>query len=137
MITGVNHITLSVRDLEQSLAFYVDVLGCAKVAETLKGYYLRAGDLWLVLEVDEHVRSGPLPEYTHVAFSVRQEDYEDMASRIRAAGAEIFKENKSEGQSLYFLDPTGHRLEIHVGDLTSRLAAMAAHPATAPKSDKL
>lgn len=27
MITGVNHITLSVRDVEQSFAFYSEVLG--------------------------------------------------------------------------------------------------------------
>lgn len=134
MITGINHITLSVRDLAQSLAFYVDVLGCAKVTETRTGHYLRAGDLWLALELDGQVRGGPLPEYTHIAFSVRQEDYEGMANRIRASGAEVFKENKSEGDSLYFLDPNGHRLEIHVGDLDSRLAVMAAHPETSPKS---
>ncbi|WP_159065009.1 hypothetical protein [Thaumasiovibrio subtropicus] len=30
--------------------------------------------------------------------------------------------NRSEGQSLYLLDPDGHKLELHVGDLNSRLA---------------
>ena len=134
MITGINHITLSVRDLAQSLKFYVDVLGCVVAAETPSGCYLRAGDLWLALEVDAHVRTGPLPEYTHIAFSVRQEDYAGLADKIRASGAEIFKENKSEGDSLYFLDPNGHRLEIHVGDLDSRLAVMAGHPETAPRN---
>jgi len=28
MITGINHITLSVTDLNRSLRFYVDVRGC-------------------------------------------------------------------------------------------------------------
>lgn len=135
MITGLNHITLSVRDLAQSLAFYVDVLGCEKVTDTQAGCYVRAGDLWLALEVDAHVRNGPLPEYTHVAFSVRPEDYAAMADKIRASGAEIFKENKSEGESLYFLDPNGHKLEIHVGDLDSRLAAMAPAPQTSSKTE--
>ncbi|HEX5514181.1 MAG TPA: glutathione transferase, partial [Gammaproteobacteria bacterium] len=40
----------------------------------------------------------------------------------------IWKDNKSEGDSLYFLDPDGHKLEIHVGDLESRLAALREKP---------
>jgi glutathione S-transferase len=29
---------------------------------------------------------------------------------------------------VYFLDPDGHELELHVGDRRSRLAACHAHP---------
>lgn len=123
MITGLNHITLSISNLERSLALYRDVLGCTVAKLTARGVYLEVGDLWLALEVDPDVRAGPLPEYTHVAFSVDAGNFEGLATRIRASGAEVFKENTSEGQSLYFLDPDGHKLEIHVGDLASRLAS--------------
>lgn len=123
MITGVSHITLSISKLEMSLAFYRDVLGCKLAKMTERGAYLEAGDLWLALEVDPDVRKGPLPEYTHFAFSVAREDFEELATRIRKSGAVIFKDNVSEGDSLYFLDPDGHKLEIHVGDLASRLAS--------------
>lgn len=34
------------------------------------------------------------------------------AKRVISFGAEVWKENKSEGQSLYILDPDGHKLEI-------------------------
>jgi catechol 2,3-dioxygenase-like lactoylglutathione lyase family enzyme len=69
-----------------------------------------------------------LPEYTHIAFAVAEHDFAPLAARIKAAGATIFQENTSEGHSLYFLDPDGHKLEIHVGDLASRLRAARAQP---------
>ncbi|HBP6801995.1 LysR family transcriptional regulator [Pseudomonas aeruginosa] len=40
----------------------------------------------------------------------------------------VWKQNRSEGDSFYFLDPDGHRLEAHVGDLRSRLAACRQAP---------
>lgn len=123
MITGINHITLSISNLEKSLAFYGEVLGFKLAKKTERGAYLEAGDLWLALEVDPEVRRGPLPEYTHIAFNVAKEDFEAVTTRIRDSGATIFKDNRSEGDSLYFLDPDGHKLEIHVGNLASRLAS--------------
>ena len=39
-----------------------------------------------------------------------------------------FKENHSEGESFYFLDPDGHKLEIHVGDWQSRLTTKRQNP---------
>ena len=32
-----------------------------------------------------------------------------------------WRTNSSEGESLYILDPDGHRLELHVGSLATRL----------------
>jgi catechol 2,3-dioxygenase-like lactoylglutathione lyase family enzyme len=128
-ITGVNHITLSVSDLDRSLAFYSHMLGFTIAAHSSRGAYLRAGSLWPALEVDDQVRTGPLPEYTHVALDVAAKDFDGLAARIRASGAGIFKENVSEGPSLYFLDPDGHKLELHVGDLETRLSGSFASPA--------
>ena len=128
MITGLSHITLSITDLARSFTFYVDALGCKPLARWPKGAYLAAGDAWLALVVEDATRSGPLPEYTHMAFRVDRLTFDAMATRIRAAGTRIFQENATEGDSLYFLDPDGHKLEIHVGDLDSRLAAARQNP---------
>jgi DUF1016 N-terminal domain len=43
-------------------------------------------------------------------------------------GAKVFKYNTSPGQSLYFLDPDDHKLEIHVGNWKSRIDAKKANP---------
>ena len=72
--------------------------------------------------------SSPLPEYSHIAFNVPAARFDDAAASIRASGAVIWQDNRSEGASLYFLDPDGHKLEIHAGDWRTRLAAMKEHP---------
>lgn len=120
-VSGLNHITLAVTDVERSLSFYRDLLGCTVRAVWADGAYLEAGSLWLCLSRDDEARSRPHPDYTHVAFSVAADDYGALSGRV-SAECEIWKENQSEGSSTYFLDPDGHRLEIHVGDLETRLS---------------
>ena len=124
MITGINHITLSVRDLEKSVDFYTRVLDFKIRAKWSKGAYLTVGNTWLALVVDDKVRYDALREYTHIAFTVSKEDFPRTVNRITASGARTWKDNESEGDSLYFLDPNGHKLEIHAGNLESRLMSM-------------
>ena len=120
-IRGLNHLTLSISDLGRSIAFYCDGLGMTLDAEWPEGAYLSAGDLWICLTLDPATRTGPLDEYTHSAFSVSPEDFAATVARVTNAGAKPWRDNKSEGESHYFLDPDGHKLELHVGDLDHRL----------------
>ena len=126
-MTGLNHVTLAVRDLGRALGFYNGVLGMARRAVWPEGAYLEAGDLWLCLSVDPDARATPYPDYTHIALSVEPEAFAELAARIEAA-ATLWRANRSEGASLYFLDPDGHRLELHVGSLASRLDHYKANP---------
>ena len=126
MIRGLNHLTLAVRDVDRAVAFYRDVLQFEVARTWPDGTYLTAGSLWLCLSRDPQTRDAPHPDYTHAAFDVGADAFASVCDRIRASGAVIWKDNRSEGDSLYFLDPDGHKLEIHVGTLKSRLAAMAA-----------
>ncbi len=122
MISGINHITLAVSDLERSLVFYRDLLGCKQVHVWDSGAYLEAGNIWLCLSPDTSVQ--PSKDYSHIAFDIETEKFESLSKKIIASGTNIWKENRSEGESLYFCDPDGQHLEIHVGDLASRLKAM-------------
>jgi cystathionine beta-lyase len=127
MIRGINHVTLSVRDLERAFVFYRDVLGLRPLARWKRGAYFLAGDDWLCLSLDDATRDGPLPEYTHLAFDVPRSAFAKTATKVREA-ATAWKENVSEGESLYVLDPDGHKLELHVGTWRERIRACEAAP---------
>ncbi|MDJ0994612.1 MAG: VOC family protein [Dinoroseobacter sp.] len=123
-IRGLNHITLATADLDRSVVFYRDVLGLTLDHQWPDGAYFSAGDLWLCLSLDPEAAA--TQDYSHIALDVAAEDFMRLSKCIRASGAPIWKDNRSEGASLYFRDPTGHKLELHVGTLASRLAAFQA-----------
>ena len=127
-VSGINHITLSVSDLNKSFCFYRDVLKFVPKFKNEKTAYFSVNSTWIALEEDQGVRKGPLPEYTHIAFNVTNSNFSEVSQCIAKSGAEIFKENKSEGKSIYFLDPDGHKLEIHCGSLDSRLMEYKSNP---------
>jgi catechol 2,3-dioxygenase-like lactoylglutathione lyase family enzyme len=126
-VRGINHITLCAQDLDRSLRFYVEVLGCRLRARWARGAYLQAGPLWLCLELDPRADARQIDD-SHVAFSVQPSEFASLAQAIRASGAAIWKDNRSEGDSLYFQDPDGRKLEIHVGDLDTRLRSCREDP---------
>lgn len=133
MIGGVNHVTFGVRDLETSLGFYVSVLGMREVTRWDTGSYLLAGENWVALIPDEAAAPEPDAGYTHVAFSVKPEDFPKLSERADESEVQFRQENTSEGESLYPLDPDGHRLEIRTSGLLSRLAADRENPPSGMK----
>lgn len=128
MLTGLNHLTLAVADLERSFAFYKDLLGFRPAALWHTGAYLSLGELWLCLSLDGKRAASPEPDYTHYAFGIAQGDFATFRARLLEAGVAEWRRNTSEGDSFYFLDPDGHRLEAHVGSLASRLAECRESP---------
>lgn len=125
MILGLNHITIAVSDVERSLSYYRDILGFTAHVKWDNGAYLSVGEHWFCLSIDYPC---PKSDYTHIAFDIAANEFESFAKRVISFGVEVWKENKSEGQSLYILDPDGHKLEIHSGSLQSRLASLRTKP---------
>ena len=124
MITGINHITFAVSNLETSLHFYSNILGLKCVHQWEKGAYLLAGNQWIALNVDEKVVERKTPDYSHIAFHLPKEMFSVFQDRLRKHQIIKWHTNKSEGVSIYFLDPDGHKLEVHESDLENRMASI-------------
>lgn len=134
MITGINHINIAVKDIEKSFAFYKNVLGFKPLCKSEGSAYLLAGEpdapgcLWFSLDLDRNNVRIPAPCNTHIAFSVSPENFQQLSKQIIASDAHIYKDNDTPGDSLYFLDPDGHKLEIHVGTWQGRIAYRKQNP---------
>lgn len=125
MLTGLNHLTFTVRHLNRALLFYRDVLGFHHHVSWLRGAYLSIDSLWLCLAVGD---PRPSQDYSHAALSIGADDFQAMRGKLLAAGVREWQPNTSEGASMYFLDPDGHKWELHVGDLQSRLNSLRVQP---------
>lgn len=87
-----------------------------------------AGEFWITLILDESARENVSDGYTHIALSVSEDDFDALAERIRRYGARIWQENETEGTSLYFTDPDGHKLELATSNLVARIEADRKDP---------
>lgn len=123
-VRQINHATFAVKNIERSVFFYTNALGLRLTKSWDSGAYLTAGGDWICLSLDENTRNAPHNDYTHMAFDVHGDDFQDIKEQCLRHGAIEWKTNKSEGASFYFLDPDGHKLEIHVGTLETRLKAL-------------
>lgn len=125
MLQGLNHITIAVSDLERSLTFYTELLGMKAHVCWDAGAYLSLGDVWFCLSCD---KPAPSLDYSHIALDIAEQDFSVFAEKLRQAAVPELQQNSSEGQSVYFLDPDGHKLEAHCGNLQTRLDALKNKP---------
>jgi len=63
-----------------------------------------------------------------MAFHVEPNNFEQFKSHLLQEGIQVWKENTSEGDSLYFLDPDGHKLEIHATTWLDRIKSTKIKP---------
>ena len=92
------------------------------------GTYFKAGDTWVALNYDEKVSTSVRNDYSHIAFTCLAAEFQELKAKLQMYGSSEWSENTSEGESYYFTDPEGHKMEIHVGDLESRLKEMRDNP---------
>jgi catechol 2,3-dioxygenase-like lactoylglutathione lyase family enzyme len=129
MISGMSHVTFAVSNLERSLKFYSDVVGLKPLVRWKEGAYLSAGGFWISLILDKAAGEATNNySYTHIAFAVLPEHFAAAREKLKALDAEEWQPNSSPGESFYFLDPDGHKLEIHARTISDRLTWLRENP---------
>ncbi len=122
-----DHVVLRIRDLEKSLAFYVDALGCTveKRQEAIGLIQLRAGDSLIdLVPLDGALGrlggSGPQREgrnVDHFALQIAPYDEAAIRAHLSAHGIEIGESGRrygaeGDGPSIYVKDPDDNTVEL-------------------------
>ncbi|GHV91434.1 hypothetical protein AGMMS50268_19370 [Spirochaetia bacterium] len=59
--------------------------------------------------------------YAHICFNVPKKNFLQVIGAIKQRGIGEWQKNETEGDSLYLLDDSGNKLEIHYSTLKERI----------------
>lgn len=124
MLQSVNHICFSVSNLEKSIEFYQGILEGKLLVKGRTTAYLEIAGLWIALNEEHNVKRNPVSTYTHIAFTVSEQELDYWSQKFSDLDVNILKGRKrhsKDKKSIYFTDPDYHLFELHTGNLEDRL----------------
>ena len=117
-VAGLDHVVLRVADLQRSIAFYGDVLGCPieRTLEQPKLVQLRAGTSMIDL-VPGAPGEPPVRNMDHFAIRIERMDVTAVQAHLQRHGidpGEVRRRYGAEGygSSIYITDPDGNTVEL-------------------------
>ncbi|GIN94048.1 hypothetical protein J22TS1_50990 [Siminovitchia terrae] len=89
-IKGLNHFLFSVSDLEDSIKFYQNVFNAKLLVKGRSSAYFDLNGIWIALNEEKDIPRNEISHsYTHIAFSIDEEDYDKMFDKLKELGVHI------------------------------------------------
>ena len=120
-IRGIDHLALTVRNLKQSENFYTQVLGGKVIWKNASNCFIQFGktDVLALLKAPADHPFSALKKlqgkkFSHFGFQAKSEqEVRRFADHLRTRKVRITEGpySRSDGASVYFLDPNGYTLE--------------------------
>ncbi|MHB8439456.1 MAG: VOC family protein [Acidimicrobiales bacterium] len=109
---GVHHVSVNVRDVEEAVAFYTDVLGLT-VRDDRPDFGF--GGSWLNIGAQQlHLIEADPPASLGQHFAVQVADLDEAVASVRARGVEVSDPRPvAKSRQAFLMDPSGNQVELH------------------------
>src|SRR4051812_31233415 len=127
-LEGIDHVALSVADVERSTKWYIDVLGFERRFDGMWGgvpVFIGLGKTAIALfpiRSSKPVSSGTVAgaRFLHLAFGTNGEGFRLAQEELTRRGIAFEFQDHEISNSIYFRDPDGHELEITTYEIDQR-----------------
>jgi len=118
-LNGINHITISVKNIDSAFLFYKNILKLKPIMKSSRSAYFLAGKIWIALDQQEKYVASE--NYSHICFNISKRHYKYFVRNIKENNIIEWQKNQTEGDSIYISDDSGNKLEIHFSTLKERI----------------
>lgn len=121
VIESVDHIGMTVSDLDSAIEFYKDLFDFEVVERVSNSNeaYIKVGDILIKL-IEVKGYETPDNSKSHICFYIDEEDFDDAIDELEDKNIPIVygPENIRKGRLVVFSDPDGNKIELRYPRMT-------------------
>ena len=126
--SGMSHLSLPCRDLEESKLFYSTVMGGELVHEIAGFVEYCVEDIILGLSEQSEGWTAPDDEYPHYAFYLDGQNFELMKNCLNRQGVPNYPYRRDQTALNYFRDPSGNLFELYCDSGYEKISSLPPAP---------